>query len=173
MHPACHPMHPASHPMHPACDPMHPACHPKHPGAHRARGVAPARGLCVQARRAPLEHASPQQPPPPPHRVAGPPPRRVAASASATWGCRPSAAQGCSLRLRHLGLQLAPRAHGCRRGEQLFVSYGERDNLRWLLHYGFALADNPEQRVAFDVIDLVRVAIAAVVSIATVSRSWP
>ena len=85
------------------------------------------------------------QPPPSPHRVAGPPPPRVA----------------------------APRAHGCRRNEQLFVSYGERDNLRWLLHYGFALADNPEQRVAFDVIDLVRVAIAAVVSIATVSRSWP
>ena len=44
--------------------------------------------------------------------------------------------------------QGAWRLHaGCayQRGEQLFVSYGERDNLRWLLHYGFALPDNPEQ----------------------------
>ena len=44
--------------------------------------------------------------------------------------------------------QGAWRLHaGCayKRGEQVFVSYGERDNLRWLLHYGFALPDNPEQ----------------------------
>ena len=76
--------------------------------------------------------------------------------------------------------QGAWRLHaGCayERGEQLFVSYGERDNLRWLLHYGFALADNPEQRVAFDVIDLVRVALAVVsmaipVLIPLVSGCW-
>jgi len=60
--------------------------------------------------------------------------------------------------------QGAWRLHaGCayKRNDQLFVSYGERDNLRWLLHYGFALADNPEQRVAFDVIDLVDGLVAA------------
>eukprot|EP00966_Prymnesium_polylepis_P202382 4688242-Prymnesium_polylepis.2 len=29
-------------------------------------------------------------------------------------------------------------------GEQVFVSYGELDNLKLLLRYGFALADNEE-----------------------------
>ena len=46
-------------------------------------------------------------------------------------------------------------------GDQVFVSYGERDNLRLLLHYGFALSDNPEGRVAFDVIDLAEGSMAA------------
>lgn len=40
-------------------------------------------------------------------------------------------------------------------GEQVFVTYGERDNLKMLLQYGFVLADNDEAIVLFDCRDLV------------------
>ena len=47
-------------------------------------------------------------------------------------------------------------------GEQVFVSYGDsKDNLRLLLHYGFAIGDNPGATIGFDVIDLVDGCVAA------------
>ena len=40
-------------------------------------------------------------------------------------------------------------------GEQVFISYGRRDNLRLWLQFGFALRDNPEQHAAFDASEIV------------------
>ena len=46
-------------------------------------------------------------------------------------------------------------------GGEVFNSYGARGNLELLLNYGFAVADNPQRRVAFDADDLVAAARAA------------
>ena len=40
-------------------------------------------------------------------------------------------------------------------GQQCFLTYGDRDNLKFLLQYGFALADNADALVLFDVRDLI------------------
>lgn len=42
-----------------------------------------------------------------------------------------------------------------RRGEQVYATYGPRDNLKLLMTYGFALRDNPVREVYFDTEDLV------------------
>ena len=47
---------------------------------------------------------------------------------------------------------VAERAYGA--GEQVFISYGARDNLKLLLQYGFAVADNEEAVVLFGVAEL-------------------
>ena len=46
-------------------------------------------------------------------------------------------------------------------GDQVFVTYGERDNLKFLLQYGFVLESNEDSVVLFDCRDLVEGCVAA------------
>lgn len=45
-------------------------------------------------------------------------------------------------------------------GDQVFLSYGDRDNLKLLLQYGFALQHNEDARIIFDVRDIVEACVA-------------
>ena len=49
-------------------------------------------------------------------------------------------------------------------GSQVYLSYGARDNLKLLLQYGFALCDNDDALIIFDVADLVDGCVAALPS---------